>query len=153
VGTAKVDHRSTRLRKFENFRSLREPLSRGLRSPRDDQNVQFDKGNVAVVIKSRSEAESGQKKQNFSLPGSRTPRCPVTGDDVTDTPEEMLSWYQNKINSICSTTVRAADLCIIVAALNYDSTLPDYGRCLIDRKVEGCMAYDGNLRYPPLKPL
>ena len=27
-----------------------------------------------------------QKKEGCSPPGSRTPRCPVTGDDVTDTP-------------------------------------------------------------------
>jgi hypothetical protein len=120
VGTVKVVHRFTGTRKFsaENFQGPRTPLSRELRSPQDDQNVRFDKGNVAVVIKSRSDAVSGKKGQNFSLPGSRTPRCPVTGDDVTDTPEEMLSWYQNKINSICSTTtVRAADLRIIVVAL------------------------------------
>jgi len=29
-----------------------------------------------------------KKNTKTSLPGSRTPRCPVTGDDVTDTPEE-----------------------------------------------------------------
>jgi hypothetical protein len=35
----------------------------------------------------------GKKGKNFSLPGSRTPRCPVTGDDVTDTPEETHPCY------------------------------------------------------------
>jgi hypothetical protein len=56
-----------------NFQSPRIPLSRGLRSPRDDQNVRFDKGNVAVVIKSRSDARLSQKRAKFLSPGESNP--------------------------------------------------------------------------------
>jgi hypothetical protein len=75
VGTVKVVHRSTGTRKFsaENFQGPRTPLSRELRSPQDDQNVRFDKGNVAVVIKSRSDAVSGKKRAKFLSPGESNP--------------------------------------------------------------------------------
>jgi hypothetical protein len=56
--------------------------------------MQLNEENILISKRDHFHWEMGRKRgKNFSLPGSRTPRCPVTGDDVTDTPEEMYACY------------------------------------------------------------
>jgi hypothetical protein len=66
------------------------PAFRGVYGRKQMRLEVFVQLNTLMLSKRGFRKVYRSKKTKFSLPGSRTPRCPVTGDDVTDTPGKTI---------------------------------------------------------------